>query len=104
VQVVGQKEAKKTHLLPEKLRDHAWFAAFAPRNDPKIVVVVFVENGLHGGSAAAPLATRLIQAYLRPGSVPPPVPPAEPPPEATPPGGSTTAERGAPPLPPRRGT
>ena len=105
VQVVGQKEAKKAHLLPEKLRDHAWFAAFAPRDDAKIVVVVFVENGLHGGSAAAPLATRLIEAYLRPGSVPPPAPPPPAPlPEATPPGGSTTAERGAPPLSPRRGT
>ena len=41
VQVVAQKEAKKTMLLPEKLRDHAWFAAFAPREDAKIVVVVF---------------------------------------------------------------
>ncbi len=104
VQVVGQKEAKKAHLLPEKLRDHAWFAAFAPKDDAKIVVVVFVENGLHGGSAAAPLATRLIEAYLRPGSVPLPAPPAAPLPEATPPGGSTTAERSAPPLSPRRGT
>lgn len=89
VQVVAQKEAKKTHLLPEKLRDHAWFAAFAPRDDAKIVVVVFVENGMHGNSAAAPLAMRLMQAYLRPGSVAPP-----PLPEATPPGGTTTAERG----------
>ena len=105
VQVVGQKEAKKTHLLPEKLRDHAWFAAFAPRDDAKIVVVVFVENGLHGGSAAAPLATRLIEAYLRPGSVPPLAPPQPAPiPEATPPGGSTTADRSAARFTPRRGT
>ena len=106
VQVVAQKEAKKTHLLPEKLRDHAWFAAFAPRDDPKIVVVVFVENGMHGNSAAAPLAMKLIQAWLKPGSVEPP-PPA-PLPEATPPGGAATAE-GAPAAPapsagPRRGT
>ena len=104
VQVVGQKEAKKTHLLPEKLRDHAWFAAFAPRDDAKIVVVVFVENGLHGSSAAAPLATRLIEAYLRPGSVPVPTPPAAPLPEATPPGGAATAERDPGSPAPRRGT
>ena len=94
VQVVGQKDTKKVHLLPEKLRDHAWFAAFAPRKDPKIVAVVFVENGMHGSSAAAPLAMRLIEAYLRPGSVPVPTAPPAPLPEATPPGGTTTAERG----------
>jgi penicillin-binding protein 2 len=104
VQVVAQKEAKKAHLLPEKLRDHAWFAAFAPRDDPKIVVVVFVENGLAGSAAAAPLAAQLIEAHLRPGSVPAPAPPSAPLPEATPPGGTTTAERGAPPPAPRRGT
>lgn len=102
VQVVSQKEAKKTHLLPEKLRDHAWFAAFAPKDDPKVVAVVFVENGMHGSSAAAPLAMRLIEAYLRPGSVPPPEP--TPSPEATPPGGTTTADGTANPAGPRRGT
>lgn len=102
VQVVAQKEAKKTMLLPEKLRDHAWFAAFAPRDDAKIAVAVFVENGLHGNSAAAPLAMRLIEAYLRPETVPPP-PAAVPPTAATPPGGATTAEHGAAPPPPRRG-
>jgi penicillin-binding protein 2 len=64
VQVVGQKDTKKAHLLPEELRDHGWFAGFAPRNDPKIVVVVFVEHGEHGSSAAAPLAARLAAAYL----------------------------------------
>jgi penicillin-binding protein 2 len=104
VQVVGQKEAKKTLLLPEKLRDHAWFAGFAPRDDARIVVVVFVENGLHGSSAAAPLATRLMEAYLRPGSVPVPGPPAAPLPQATPPGGATTVEQSPGSPAPRRGT
>ena len=103
VQVVAQKQAKMTHQLPEKLRDHAWFAAFAPREDARIVVVVFVENGMHGSSAAAPLAMRLIEAHLRPGSVPIPEPPAAPLPEATPPGGTTTAERGATPPATRTG-
>src|SRR5512140_195011 len=101
VQVVAQKQAKMSTILPEKLRDHAWFAAFAPRDDAKIVVVVFVENGLHGASAAAPLASRLIQAYLRPGSVPIPSAPR---PEATPPGGTTTAHQIASVPAPRRGT
>ena len=64
VQVVAQKEAKKAHLLPEALRDHGWFASFAPKDDPKIVVVVFVEHGLHGSTAAAPLAAKLADAWV----------------------------------------
>ena len=66
VQVVTQKEAKKTLSLPENLRDHGWFVGFAPRNDPKIVVAVFVEHGLHGSSAAGPLAAKLAAAWLQP--------------------------------------
>lgn len=64
VQVVGQKDTKKANLLPEKLKDHGWFAGFAPRRDPKIVVVVFAEHGEHGASAAAPLAAKLMATYL----------------------------------------
>jgi penicillin-binding protein 2 len=64
VQVVGQKDTKKEHLLPEHLRDHGWFAGFAPRNDPKIVVVVFAEHGEHGATAAAPLAAKMADLYL----------------------------------------
>jgi penicillin-binding protein 2 len=67
VQVVGQKDTKKAHLLPNELKDHGWFAGFAPRSDPKIVVVVFVEHGEHGSSAAAPLAAKLCAAWLRRG-------------------------------------
>ena len=65
VQVVAQKEAKKAHLLPEALRDHGWFASFAPKDDPKIVVVVFVEHGLHGSTAAAPLAAKMAAEWVR---------------------------------------
>lgn len=64
VQVVAQKEAKKAYLLPEALRDHGWFASFAPRGDPRLVVVVFAEHGLHGSSAAAPLAAKMHDAWL----------------------------------------
>ena len=41
------------------LADHAWFGGFATLDDPRLVVVVFVENGGHGGAAAAPLARQL---------------------------------------------
>ena len=56
------------HLLPEALRDHGWFASFAPKDDPKIVVVVFVEHGLHGAQAAAPLAAKMASAWLSRGT------------------------------------
>ena len=45
--------------------DHAWFVAAAPMDDPKIAVCILVEHGGHGGSAAAPLAKKVIEAYLR---------------------------------------
>ncbi len=60
VQVVAQSGWKQK--LPFKYMDHAWFASFAPRDDPQMVVVVFVEHGGHGGSDAAPLAKDLYAA------------------------------------------
>jgi len=47
-----------------KLRDHAWFVGFAPYDDPKIVVAVLVEHGGFGSSAAAPIAKKVIKAFL----------------------------------------
>lgn len=51
--------------IPEHLRDHAWFVAFAPYEDPEIVVVVLIEHGGHGGYTSAPLAKEVIEAYFR---------------------------------------
>jgi penicillin-binding protein 2 len=48
----------------EKLEDHAWFAGFGPANDPQIVVVALVENGGHGGVAAAPVARQIFMQYF----------------------------------------
>jgi penicillin-binding protein 2 len=45
--------------------DHAWFAAFAPVEQPRIAVAVIVEQAGHGGSVAAPIAGRVMEAYLR---------------------------------------
>jgi penicillin-binding protein 2 len=50
--------------IPYQFRDHAWFVAFAPYEKPEIAVAVLVEHGGHGGSAAAPLAKKLMQAYF----------------------------------------
>jgi len=60
VQVIAQSGWKQK--LPFKYEDHAWFASFAPRDDPQMVVVVFIEHGKGGGSNAAPLARELFAA------------------------------------------
>ena len=52
------------HGVAERLRDHAWFIAFAPIEDPKIAVVVLVENGRSGSGTAAPIARAVMDAYL----------------------------------------
>ncbi|MBU0553762.1 penicillin-binding protein 2 [Myxococcota bacterium] len=44
-------------------RDHAWFAAFAPYDNPKLVVIIFLEHGGSGGKDAAPIARRVFEAY-----------------------------------------
>jgi penicillin-binding protein 2 len=61
VQVIAQHGWVKAESLPFKYRDHAWFASFAPVNNPQMVVVVFIEHGGHGGSDAAPLAKLLYE-------------------------------------------
>src|SRR6059058_6465426 len=48
----------------EKGQDHAWFAAFAPVKDPEVVVIVLVERGGHGGSAAAPIARQIFNTIF----------------------------------------
>ncbi|MBI5197844.1 MAG: penicillin-binding protein 2 [Nitrospirae bacterium] len=63
-QVVGQRVAGNEDGTPFRFRDHAWFVAYAPVKNPRIVVAVLVEHGGHGGSAAAPVARKVIEAYL----------------------------------------
>lgn len=57
-----------TRLKKEQMsyweRDHAWFASFAPAEDPEIAVVVLNEHGGHGGSDAAPAAMAVIKKYF----------------------------------------
>ncbi|HHX83433.1 MAG TPA: penicillin-binding protein 2, partial [Pseudomonadaceae bacterium] len=55
---------KKTAEVPEKYRDHALFIAFAPAEDPKIAVAVFVEHGKGGSSVAGPMARQILDAWL----------------------------------------
>ncbi|HTR00046.1 MAG TPA: penicillin-binding protein 2 [Candidatus Acidoferrum sp.] len=50
--------------IDEEDRDNALFIAFAPVENPKIAVAVFAEHGLHGASAAGPVARAVLDAYL----------------------------------------
>jgi penicillin-binding protein 2 len=54
----------KSDQLPYSIRDHAWFVAYAPAENPEIAVAVLVEHGGRGGSVAAPLAKMVIEKYV----------------------------------------
>jgi penicillin-binding protein 2 len=61
---VGQNEKYNEKTVSERLRDHSWFIAFAPADQPRIALAVIVENGGWGASAAAPIARKVLDAYL----------------------------------------
>lgn len=65
-QVVAIKQGEKydRNKLQERHRDHALFVAFAPADDPKIVVSVMVENGESGSGVAAPVVRQIMDAWL----------------------------------------
>ncbi len=46
-------------------RDHSWFVGYGPAEDPRIVVVVFVEHGGSGSRVAAPVAMKILDRYFR---------------------------------------
>ena len=47
-----------------KLQDHSIFVAFAPKDNPKIAIAVFVENGYWGSRWAGPITTLMIEKYV----------------------------------------
>ncbi|MCL6416705.1 penicillin-binding protein 2 [Aestuariirhabdus sp. Z084] len=67
-QLVGikQDEEYDEEKVAERNRDHALFVGFAPVENPQIAVAVVIENGGSGSSAAAPVARKVIDAYLLP--------------------------------------
>jgi len=50
--------------IPDALKPHGWFVAYAPSENPKIALAVFVEHGEHGSTACGPIARELIKSYL----------------------------------------
>ncbi len=65
-QVFGIKQDEKydAETLAKKLHDHALFIAFAPADNPELVVVVVAENGGSGSRIAAPMARQMIDQYF----------------------------------------
>jgi penicillin-binding protein 2 len=59
------EEEQDESQVPYEFRDHAWFVAYAPAEAAEIAVVVLVEHGGHGGSAAAPLARQVMEEYFK---------------------------------------
>jgi len=60
-----QREAEvKQENIKYLERDHAWFIAFAPVDDPKYAISVLVEHGGSGSKAAAPIASKIIKKVL----------------------------------------
>lgn len=73
-QVITIKQGEKYNesKVSEYNRDHAWFIAFAPADQPRIALAVLGENAGHGGSVAAPIARKVMDYYLL-GKVPTPL-------------------------------
>jgi penicillin-binding protein 2 len=66
IRIEGIEMVGKTGTVQNPHGDnHAVFFAFAPRENPKIAIAVFVENAGYGGSVAGPIASMIVEKYLR---------------------------------------
>lgn len=61
---VAQDEEYDEATIAKKLRDHALFVAFAPHDQPEIAIAVIAENGGSGSGVAAPIARKVLDAWL----------------------------------------
>ena len=67
-QVVGSTADKiyqKCELMPYEKRHHGLFISYLPAQDPKLAIAVLVEHGCHGSSAAAPVAEKIAEVYMK---------------------------------------
>lgn len=65
VVVCGKTGTTENYYRGVKQRDHALFAAFAPRDNPKIAIAVVCENAGFGATSSAPIASLMIEQYLK---------------------------------------
>ena len=56
---------KKDEDLPWKYRNHAWFMAYAPHDNPRYAVAVIVEHGRSGSGVAAPIASKILEEAIK---------------------------------------
>jgi penicillin-binding protein 2 len=61
---IAQGASTKNEELPEHLRDHALFIAFAPVEAPQLAIAIIAEHGSSGSRTAAPMARSLIDHYF----------------------------------------
>ena len=67
-----QNQVYNAKMIPTRLRDHIFYTAFAPFNDPRVAVALILENGGSEGVTAAPLMRNILDHIFLP-------PPSEPP-------------------------
>lgn len=65
VRVCGKTGTVQNTYHGVKQKDHAFFAGFAPRNHPRIAISVMCENAGFGASSSAPIASLMIEQYLK---------------------------------------
>ena len=59
-----EEESVQERDIPYKFRDHAWFMAVAPAENPEIALAILVEHGGMGGVVAAPIAKDMFESYF----------------------------------------
>lgn len=68
IEIVGKTGTSENFIkidgVRKQLKDHSILIAFAPKNNPKIAIAVFVENGGYGSTIAGPITSLLIEQYL----------------------------------------
>ncbi len=69
IKICGKTGTSENYIRTDgkriKLPDHSIFIAFAPKDNPKIALAVFVENAGFGSTYAAPIASLMVEKYLR---------------------------------------
>ena len=69
VEIVGKTGTVENFIIREgkkiQLPDHSILVAFAPKENPKIALAVFIENGGYGSTIAAPISSLLVEKYLK---------------------------------------
>ncbi|SJZ80513.1 penicillin-binding protein 2 [Sediminibacterium ginsengisoli] len=65
ITVCGKTGTVENAWRGEKQKDHAFFGGFAPRENPQIAIAVMCENAGFGATSAAPIASLLIEQYLK---------------------------------------